>query len=44
MRVTVSCAGNYQPAHIFPRLERTEAGPDDPTHTATVIIIQTVNI
>ena len=24
MRVTVSCAGNYQPAHIFPRLERTE--------------------
>ena len=24
MRVTVSCAGNYHPAHIFPRLERTE--------------------
>ena len=24
MRVTVSCAGNYQPAHIFPRLEGTE--------------------
>lgn len=24
MRITVSCAGNYQPAHIFPRLERTE--------------------
>lgn len=24
MWVTVSCAGNYHPAHIFPRLERTE--------------------
>ena len=36
----MSCAGNNHPAHIFPAPERAEAGPGDPTYTATVIIIQ----
>lgn len=48
MRMNCSYASNYfmcrdyYPVHIFSVLKEQRA--DDPTHTATVIIIPTVNI